>query len=508
MLKKNIAANLIGRAWGFVSLYLFVPFYLKFLGIDSYALVGFYSTLLGILSFADLGFTATLTREMARLATSQDADKAKRNLLRTYELAYAVVTLMLMAAVWFLAPWIGMNWLHSNTMTAQELTEVIRWMGAAIALQLPAGLYAGGLMGLQKQIHANVIQVIWGGVRGVGGILVLWLLSPTILAFAIWQLIANLIYLFTVRYTVWKAIPPSPGMGRPQFSMDVIHGTWRYALGMSGMTLISTLLIQADKVVASNLLPLTSLGYYMLAGTLALIPVSAATPIGMALFPRFTELVACGDREQLVALYHRATQLLALFIIPAGLVVALCSRLAIFAWTGSTEAAQQAELTATFLAMGQLLQALMVGPYYLALANGNTKLNLIVGVISLVLLMPLLPLLIAQFGAPGGGLSWFLMNILVLPAFMVVFHHKFLHGELTKWFTRSLMIPLLAALPPVLVARYLASPTDSRLLAFLTIVLAWGGASLLVLLTSPTMRQKVRHLLKSRRGFAMSINKA
>ena len=68
MIQRNILFNMIGRAWGFVSTYVFVPLYLKFLGIEAYGLVGFYSTLLGVLAFADMGFTATLNREMARLS--------------------------------------------------------------------------------------------------------------------------------------------------------------------------------------------------------------------------------------------------------------------------------------------------------------------------------------------------------------------------------------------------------------------------------------------------------
>ena len=73
MIKQNIAANFIGRAWGFISVYLFIPLYLKFLGIEAFGLVGFYSTLVGVLAFADMGFTATLNREMARLSVQRES---------------------------------------------------------------------------------------------------------------------------------------------------------------------------------------------------------------------------------------------------------------------------------------------------------------------------------------------------------------------------------------------------------------------------------------------------
>ena len=73
MIRRNITANFVGRAWGVVSVYIFIPLYLKFLGVEAYGLVGFYATLMGVLAFADMGLTATLNREMARLSTRKDS---------------------------------------------------------------------------------------------------------------------------------------------------------------------------------------------------------------------------------------------------------------------------------------------------------------------------------------------------------------------------------------------------------------------------------------------------
>jgi hypothetical protein len=92
MIQQNIIANIIGRVMGIVSVYLFVPIYLKFLGIETFGLVGFYSTLLGVLAFADLGLTATLSREMARLEVRAGSVGEMRDLLRTYESIYLVIS--------------------------------------------------------------------------------------------------------------------------------------------------------------------------------------------------------------------------------------------------------------------------------------------------------------------------------------------------------------------------------------------------------------------------------
>src|ERR1700677_4691206 len=110
MIRRNIFANMIARVWGVISVYLFVPLYLKFLGIEAYGLVGFYSTLLGVLAFADMGFTATLTREMARLSVRKDSMAEMRELVRTYESIYLFISSALAVIMWALAPLLAVHW--------------------------------------------------------------------------------------------------------------------------------------------------------------------------------------------------------------------------------------------------------------------------------------------------------------------------------------------------------------------------------------------------------------
>lgn len=491
MIKRNITANLIGRAWGFVSIYLFVPLYLKFLGIEAYGLVGFYSTLLGVLAFADMGFTATLNREMARLSVRKDSPGEMRDLLRTYESAYLCISSLLAILIWVLAPLIAAQWLRSKVLQPQEMSSAIRLMGVAIAFQLPSGLYIGGLMGLQQQVRANSLQIAWGAFRGIGAVFVLWLCSPTIFAFASWQLISNTIYCFFARLSLWRALSFSSAQSHPRVKWQVFRNTWRYAAGMAGMAVVSTLLTQTDKLTISKLLPLEMLGCYTLASALAAVPATLASPIASAVFPRLTGLVEKGDRIGLIRLYHRTCELVAVASIPAGLTLAVFAGDFILAWTGSTVAAQRAGRVAALLLAGQLMQAIMVVPYYLALAHGNVRLNLQIGIASIVLITPLLIMLIMKYGLVGAGVSWLVMNIFTLPPYMYFLHRHFLPGELRRWCFRGVVRPLLAALPCVLLARWLVPHTDSRLQTLCWIGLVWAVAAAATALTSSEVRREL-----------------
>ena len=500
MIRQNIIANTIARAWGVISVYLFVPLYLRFLGIEAYGLVGFYSTLLGVLTFADMGFTATLNREMARLSVRKDSAGEMRALLCTYESTYLCISSVLAVMVWSLAPLIARSWLRSTVLHPHEIAAAIRLMGVAIAFQLPSGLYIGGLMGLQRQVRANSIQMAWGVFRGLGAVLVLWLFSPTIFAFALWQMISNAVYCFFAHLSLWDALPCIPGQSKPHFEWQVFRNTWRYAAGMAGMAAVSTLLSQTDKLAISKMLSLEMLGYYTLAGALASIPLMLAGPIASAVFPRLTGLVALKDRDSIKRLYHRTCELIAVAIIPAGLTAAAFSSKLIWVWTGNANAARMSGLVASFLIGGQLLQAITLIPYYLALAHGNVRLNLQIGISSVVLITPLLILLIMKYGVVGAGISWLAMNLCTLPPYMYFLHRRFLPGEFKPWVLWDVGRPLLAAAPCVLLGRWLEPATSSRLLTFCLIGLVWGLTTAVTAATFPEFRREFHQQVSTRAG--------
>lgn len=504
MILRNITANVAGRVWSVVSVYLFIPVYLTFLGPEAYGLIGFYTTLLGVLAFTDLGLTATLNREMARLSVRQDSRGDQCDLLRTLESVYVYISLALAIFIWLLAAPIAGQWLQLENLNRREVVTAIRLMAVSIALQLPANLYIGGLLGLQKQVLTNSLQIGWSALRGIGAILVLWLISPTILAFAYWQLLSNIVYCLTARTALWRTI--SLGETRPQFRWAVLSNTWRYAAGMVGMTLLSTLVTQTDKLAVSKMLPLETFGYYMVAVSLSQAPRTLASPIAVAVFPRLTGLVATGNQCLLSGLYHRAASLVAVATIPTSLTLAFFASDVIRAWTGSITAAEQVGMTAALLLGGELMQAITAVPCYLALAHGNVRINLQVGVASVLLLVPLLIVLLTDYGVLGAGISWFVMNLCTLPPYMYFLHLRFLPGEFRRWCWSGAVWPLLIAMPCVLVGRWLVPHTDSRISTIASVAVVWCVATVGTALTSSQLRQELRLRLLKRLGTLSSLS--
>jgi O-antigen/teichoic acid export membrane protein len=488
-IRRNTIANYFGRAGGIVLVYLFIPLYIKFLGIESYGLVGFYSTLLGVLAFVDMGLTATLSREMARLSVLKDTAGTMRDLLRTYEFFYLIISLTVACVIWVIAPVISERWLQAGSIPPDKIAKAIRLMGMAIALQLPSGLYNGGLLGLQKQVLYNSLQMAWGVLRGVGGVLVLWLISPTIVAFAFWQLFSNAVYYLAARFCLWRGLPAA--VSKPRFNRILIRETWHYAAGMAGITICSTLLVQTDKLAVSKMLPLEMFGYYTLASALASVPLMLANPLGVAVFPRLTGLVSLGEKDNLRKFYHRVCGLVSVAVLPGALTLTAFMGKFIFAWTGSAAAAQKAGPVASFLLCGSIIQAILIIPYYLALAHGNIRLNLILGIVSVVLIIPLLILLIMKYGLIGGGVSWLILNLCTLPIYTFLVHRRFLPGELRTWVLRDLGRPLIVALPIIVLSRWLFFTPSSRLVTFGLIGLVWSVSTAAAALAIPDLRKEI-----------------
>ena len=184
-LKKNIVASFAGNIWQVIMGLAFIPLYIKFLGVESYGLIGFYAMLQGVLSVLDMGLSAILTRELARLSVTPGKNQEMHNLVRTLEIIYWLLAVLSGIIIVAIAPFAAHHWLKASELSPQTIEQSIRIMGFAMALQWPASFYSGGLVGLQRQIMLNGVNICMSTLRGVGVVLVLYFITPTVQAFFI-----------------------------------------------------------------------------------------------------------------------------------------------------------------------------------------------------------------------------------------------------------------------------------------------------------------------------------
>ncbi len=497
ILKRNFTANIAGSLWQSLVNILFVPFYISFIGIESYGLIGLFASIQLIFGLSDAGLGSTVTRELARLSTASGKENERRDLVRTLEIIYWCISLLVGGAIILISPVLTHQWVNSEMLSPVTVEEAFMLMGLITMFQMPIGFYSSGLMGLQKQVLLNVVSVTASTFRGIGAIVVLWLVSPTIQMFLVWQLSVYIIQAMVTAVMLWRELP-SPSH-RPAFHRSIIKDLWKFSAGISGISVLSVILTQMDKVILSKMLSLEMFGYYSLASLVAMSLGRVFTPIFFSIYPRFTQLVSSEKTEELILLYHKVCQFIAVLILPAAVILSLYSYEIMLLWTQNSVTAEQTYLIITIMVIGTAFNGLMNPPYALQLAFGWTSLPLYVNLLSVLILGPLTILGVMYYGAVGGAAAWLILNISYVIFWIAIMHKRILTKEKYRWYWQDVGIPFgVSLLIPGLI-KYIFNDSLSRPYIFLELI----GVALITVtaaaMSTPVTRHWIRiHIAKVR----------
>lgn len=443
VVKKNIIANILGKGWGMMSIFLFIPIYIEILGIESYGVVSFYAVLQGLLLFADAGLTATLRRELAKGDNSICNRKAKFKILKSIEFVYGFILLSIFSLIFFSADFIVNDWLIVENLDRHSVKKGVQFMSVALSLNFLSTLYQGGILGLEKQVASNVFYIAWGVIKGGGVILALLFINNSVEVFFLWQLGVNFIYVLGLRFFLMRILRKSNSFHwNLKRDFNVLKPLWKYAFGMLIISLIAALNMQLDKLVLSKVLSISDLAVYSVAYSLSLIPVALSGPIAIAIFPKFVKLVERKNEQDLLITFNNAFKIVLLITASCGIVVFLNSELLLTIWTSNSVISQKAAIACSLLVAGQLLLSLQVIPFNLALANGYTKINVIMGLIGLAFLVPMVIVLTNTFGLDGAAFSWFCYSLIFTPIYILIVVKKFLSIKVYPWVFNELLKPI------------------------------------------------------------------
>ena len=452
-LRKNLLANFAGRVWASGINLIFIPLYIRFMGIESYGLIGIYLSLMALASVLDMGLSTTLNRELARLSTVPGNEQEARDLVRSMETVYWGVGLLVALATILLAPLVSRYWVNPKGITAETVQRAVMIMGLVIAFDWPAALYTGGLMGLQRQVQLNSIRAGMGTVQAVGAGLVLWLVSPTISAYFLWQIVIAVAQTTTLAVVLWSNLPRTNRKVR--FQHRLLTKNWKFTAGVSGITVLATILTQADKVILAKMLSLEAFGYYVLAFNVASSLNLVTSPMFSALFPKFSQLFAEKKQVELSALYHNGCRFLSILTFSIALTLAFFSREILQIWIRDAVTVEKTHLLLSVVVVGTALNALMILPYTIQMAFGWTRLILFQNTVALLLLVPSMFVMIGKYGAIGAAIVWVLLNISYVVFQIPLMHGRLLRGEMSRWYISDVGIPLLIILAVVLPSKWL-----------------------------------------------------
>ncbi len=460
LLKKNTIANYLGQGWTALMGLVFIPVYIRYLGVEAWGLVGFMSMMQAWFILLDMGLTPTLSREMARFQAGEHSAQSIRDLLRSLEMIYGGVAVAVVGTVWLIAPWVAVHWLSAAQLTTASVAQAIGMMGLVLATRMVEQVYRGAIQGLQQQVWLNGAQSVLTTLRWAGAIGVLAWVDNSIEAFFWWQGLVSLLTVVILARKTYHWLPH--GERQARFDLDAMVRIRRFAGGMAATTLLALLLTQVDKLLLSKLVSLEDFGYYTLAASVASALYLLAIPIVTALSPRLTELVAKSEHQVLIDTYHQASQWLATVLIPVALVMAAFAEPLLYVWTGNVSLTQKAGPLLALLALGTLLHGFMYVPYTMQLAHGWTGCAIRVNILAVCFIVPAVMWSLPRYGAIGAAWAWLALtagSMLIGVHFM---HRRLLPGEKWRWYVDAVFKPLVIGSLTVLAVRQWIPLPDDR----------------------------------------------
>ncbi|MDC0146022.1 oligosaccharide flippase family protein [Amylibacter sp.] len=466
-MKSNLIANYFGQFWRLFMSVFFIPIYVKMLGAEAYGLIGAFAILQSSVAILDMGMRPATSRELARYTGGIVSLNKIWNLLRTVEIITFAISILLFLVIYFVSEWLTVIWLNNTELTNERVSSSLCIMGAILALSFIESLYSNCLIGLQKQVIFNFILILSSSMKGIGAILVLNFFSASIEAFFYWQLICVIFSVVAFAIFTYGNLPR--GLTLPNFSMYSLQEVWKFAAGMTGVTLTALILTQVDKVMLSKFLPLQEFGYYTLAFLVSNSLYTLITPVSQAYLPKLTEAVAEKNDAAVLHHYHSGAQLVSALAGSAAIVIYLYSDRILLAWTGDLLLVQEISLIVCFLTVGTFLNGLAWMPFQLQVAYGWTKLTLKINILLILTIIPSLFLVIPSFGALGVAYVWILLNTLSLIIGITIMHKRLLMDQKFTWILKDVAQPIIVAYMAAKLIGSIVTKSESQLIEAINI---------------------------------------
>ena len=499
--KLNAVANFATSIWTTLLGLLFVPFYLRYLGIESYGLIGFFTTIQAFVSLLDFGLSPTINRELSRLSAKEENRREMLDITRTLEIPNGITTVIIAVILCLLAPLIGRFWINPKDLAVDTVIQALIIMSLSVAVQFCINFYIGGLMGLQKQVLLSLINIICGTLRSVGALLVLIWISGTIQAFLVWQGLILLLQLILVAVTLHRSLPPLSTGGT--FSKQLLGNIWRFAGGMTAITVLSLILTQTDRVILSRMLSLEDFGYYSLAISIPSLALGLfASSVGHAVFPQFTKFVELQDERALRNVYHRSCQTVSVFLFSSTLILVLFSYDILHAWINQEQIAANTYVLLSIIAIGTGLNGLMWIPYFIQLAHGWTKLILYANSVAILIFVPAIIVGVTKYGAIGAAVCWLILNAGYVTIVIYFLHRRILKGEAARWYLEDLSPPFFTALLIAAIGKLIFPSNLSRYETIIALVIISAITLLLTALSTRATRDYLKLMIEKVLRFA------
>ena len=442
-IKFNAIANYFGQGYTIVVVLISTPLYLQYLGAEAYGLVGFFMLMQNWLNLLDMGLSATLCRQVSFARGQIFGFKQFNNLLRSFEIVFIALAIIIVLAVYFKSNWLAYTWIKANSLDPESISYCISIMGIIIGLRFFSTLYRGGIIGFEDQIWLNKAAGAIASLKYIGALLILAYISNDIELFFEYQLVIAVLEVGILSRRFYYDLPSST-ISKKLFKIDwkFFHEILPFSTSITYTSAVQIIVSQFDKLLLSGLLSLKIFGYFSIITIISGGVISLSIPIFTAFQPRITMLAARESMDEMISLYVDMTQIVTWVVFSTAMLIVTYHQEILYSLTGDHR---------TYIWGGEALQWYVLGSsayvmgscqYYLQNAFGKLKLYVIGMTLSLIVQAPLIYFVTTKYGAIGASQLWFVFSLIWFFGFTSVVHSKFLPRFHFKWLFRD-MLPIL-----------------------------------------------------------------
>ncbi len=369
--KKNILANYSGNLLMLLINLLLVPLYLSHLSVEEYGLITFFSTIFTAFVILDMGLGLTINKEVANSVAKVDSLNVTGDIIRSFELVYWAMAILIGLVLSVFAEWISVSWLNVEHINSSELILIVSLMGCALLFRWPISFYENVLSGFQKMVRLNFIKIIIGIVN-FGSLYFLFnFFNLKIKGYFLFLTFLYLINIIILTTSVWRV--KELKFFKAKFDLRILKQSKKYILGIGVYSIIGTIYVVIDKIIISKFFLASELAYYSLISMASLSLFQFVYPISAALFPKFVENNAKGKNGESLDIFRKGYQLVIVLVFSFSSLLFVFKKSIFLLWTQNELVAANSIVFLVPILLGTVFYSLHVLVISIYTSLGKTK---------------------------------------------------------------------------------------------------------------------------------------
>jgi len=399
----NTIANTFGLLTGPVLSLLLVPFYLHYLGLESYGLVGFFTALQLVLAVFSQGISMAMQREVARRVVSPESAPTLLRLVRSFELVYVGIGLLAAIGMISASGYLSHQWIQLHELDARMVQVALIFISARIAASFPFGLYQSVFIGTQRQVLGNCIQVS-GAALSAAGVISAVLIWRNIAALYAAEALVTLILILTQRTMAYRLLPESNS--GPRFALSEVIALWKLSAGLIWTSGTGVLLTQMDRILIGKWFPASSLAVYNAGTAGGKLVGMVYGPFLTAVYPETCRLAGSGNREALTVHFLRNAGIIASLCMSFGVFLCFFARDILWVWTRNDVITREGPVVMAIYIAGNIAHSYASVFYLIQTAKGSVRYPAWFNTAALIWYPLTMMALTTRWGIVGAAVCW------------------------------------------------------------------------------------------------------